>query len=233
MTVKAATRRQSRTVLAEGRGLSVEYGEGEAHVAALQDVSVAIGPSERVALWGRSGSGKTTLLHVLGGLVDPTDGVVTWKGGELSSLDSAARARVRARGIAYVFQGAHLLPYFTAYENVAFAAAPMDDEPETERVEELLGLVGLASKARQPARRAVGRRGAAGGGRSSARPTPGAAALRRADRTPRLGHRASACSTSLMRFEMEFGFALVLATHDATVARRAERMLSLVDGKLS
>src|SRR6059058_6244698 len=64
---------------------------------------------------------KTTLLHVLGGLVEPTTGSVEWQGEPLSSLDVAARARVRARGIAYVFQSANLLPYFTAFENVAFA----------------------------------------------------------------------------------------------------------------
>ncbi|HEV7845753.1 MAG TPA: ATP-binding cassette domain-containing protein, partial [Thermoleophilaceae bacterium] len=146
MTVEAPVRPQTLTALAECRDVSVEYGEGDARVAALQDVSLKVGPSERLALWGRSGSGKTTLLHVLGGLVEPTAGVVTWRGEELSSLDAAARARVRARGMAYVFQGAHLLPYFTAYENVAFAAATVEDDPTAERAEELLGLVGLASK---------------------------------------------------------------------------------------
>src|SRR5690349_13543194 len=108
--------------LAFCRDVSVVYGEGEAGVHALAGVSLTIGNGERVTLLGRSGSGKTTLLHVLGGLVEPTAGEVAWLGRPLASLDRAARGAVRAHGIAYVFQGANLLPHFTALENVAFAA---------------------------------------------------------------------------------------------------------------
>jgi len=105
--------------LASCHDIEVVYGEGEIAVHALAGVSLAIAAGERVALLGRSGSGKTTLLHVLGGLVEPTAGVVAWRGRPLSSLDRAARGAVRANAIAYVFQGANLLPYFTALENVA------------------------------------------------------------------------------------------------------------------
>jgi len=102
--------------------VEVVYGEGESAVRALGGVSLEIRPHESVVLLGRSGSGKTTLLHILGGLVEPTAGSVEWHGRPLSSLDRAARGALRARRIAYVFQGANLLPFFTAIENVSFAA---------------------------------------------------------------------------------------------------------------
>src|SRR5258708_1816916 len=134
----------ARAALALCRDVEVRYGEGESSVRALAGVDFAIRPHESVALLGRSGSGKTTLLHVLGGLVEPTAGVVEWHGSPLASLDRAARGAVRARGIAYVFQGANLLPHFTAIENVAFAAQVAG---ETERApESLLELVGLSAK---------------------------------------------------------------------------------------
>jgi predicted ABC-type transport system involved in lysophospholipase L1 biosynthesis ATPase subunit len=232
LTAQAPVRPRTVTAIAECRGVSVEYGDGEASVAALRDVSLAIGASDRVALWGRSGSGKTTLLHVLGGLVDPTAGVVTWKGDELASLDSAARARVRARGIAYVFQGAHLLPYFTAYENVAFAAASVDDEPATERSEELLGLVGLASKLDSlPAELSGGEAQRVAIARALAqRPE----LLLCDEPTGQLDSDTGRRVLDLVdALQAEFGFALVVASHDSDVAARSDRVLSLVDGRLA
>jgi putative ABC transport system ATP-binding protein len=232
MTAQAPAKPRSLAVIAECRGVSVEYGEGEARVGALHDVGLTIGSSDRVALWGRSGSGKTTLLHVLGGLVDVTSGQVTWKGEELSSLDAAARAGVRARGIAYVFQGAHLLPYFSAYENVAFAAASVEDEPAGERIEELLGLVGLASKLDSlPAELSGGEAQRVAIARALAqRPE----LLLCDEPTGQLDSDTGQRVLDLVdALQAEFGFALVVATHDSAVAGRAERVLSLVDGQLA
>jgi putative ABC transport system ATP-binding protein len=216
--------------LASCRGVAVVYGEGDAAVHALAGVSLAIGHAERVALLGRSGSGKTTLLHVLGGLVEPTAGEVAWRGRPLSSLDQAARGAVRAHGIAYVFQGANLLPHFTASENVAFAAhlAPDGAGPELEP-EALLELVGLSAKADHlPAELSGGE-------------AQRVALARALAQRPELllcdeptGHLDSDTAGRVLdlidALQAEFGFALVVATHDVDVAERLERRLELEDG---
>ena len=211
-------------------GVAVVYGEGDAAVHALAGVSLAIGNGERVALLGRSGSGKTTLLHVLGGLVEPTAGEVAWRGRPLSSLDRAARGAVRAYGIAYVFQGANLLPYFSASENVAFAAhlAPDGAAPELEP-EALLELVGLSAKVDHlPAELSGGE-------------AQRVALARALAQRPELllcdeptGHLDSDTAGRVLdlidALQAEFGFALVVATHDVDVAERLDRRLELEDG---
>jgi predicted ABC-type transport system involved in lysophospholipase L1 biosynthesis ATPase subunit len=218
--------------LASCRDVEVVYGEGEASVHALAGVSLEVGPRERVALLGRSGSGKTTLLHVLGGLVEPAAGEIAWEGQALASLDRAARGAVRARGIAFVFQGANLLPHFTAVENVAFAAhlAPDGAEPRFEP-EELLELVGLSAKADHlPAELS--------GGESQR-----VALARALAQRPKLllcdeptGHLDSDTAQRVLdlidALQAEFGFALVLATHDADVAARLDRRVELEDGRI-
>jgi predicted ABC-type transport system involved in lysophospholipase L1 biosynthesis ATPase subunit len=219
--------------LASCRDVSVVYGEGEAAVHALAGVSLAIDPEERVALLGRSGSGKTTLLHVLGGLVEPTAGEVAWRGRPLSSLDQAARGAVRAHGIAYVFQGANLLPYFNASENVAFAAhlAPDGAGPELEPGA-LLELVGLSAKANHlPAELSGGE-------------AQRVALARALAQRPELllcdeptGHLDSDTAGRVLdlidALQAEFGFALVVATHDVDVAERLDRRLELEDGAVA
>ena len=199
------------------------YRSGDAKITALDNVSLEVGAGERVALLGRSGSGKTTLLHVFGGLVEPTAGSVEWHGERLSSLDRAARGAVRARGIAYVFQGANLLPHFTAVENVAFAARE-DADPE-----QLLTLVGLAEKLDHlPAELSGGE-------------AQRVAIARALAQQPELllcdeptGHLDSDTGERVLdlvdALQRELGFAIVVATHDADVAARYERELELEDG---
>jgi predicted ABC-type transport system involved in lysophospholipase L1 biosynthesis ATPase subunit len=221
-----------RASLASCSDVDVVYGAGDASVHALASVSLEVGPGERVALLGRSGSGKTTLLHVLGGLVEPAAGEVAWQGELLSSLDHAARGAVRARGIAYVFQGANLLPHFTAVENVAFAAhlAPdgADAAPDPEA---LLALVGLSAKADHlPAELSGGEAQRVALGRALAqRPK-----LLLCDEPT--GHLDSDTAQRVLdlidALQAEFGFALVLATHDADVAARLDRRVELEDGRV-
>jgi ABC-type lipoprotein export system ATPase subunit len=221
------------------RGVSVFYGKGDARVHALRAVDLDVDASERVALWGRSGSGKTTLLHALGGLVVPNEGRVTWKGQELSGVDAAARGQVRARGIAYIFQGSNLLPHFTAYENVAFASHAMtaltanrsDGRPDYSP-EELLELVGLKAKLDAlPAELSGGE-------------AQRVAIARALAQRPELllcdeptGHLDSDTAIRVLdlidTLQVELSFALVTATHDVDVAARMSRVIELTDGFLA
>jgi ABC-type lipoprotein export system ATPase subunit len=228
---------QAADLLVGAQSIGVSYGEGDAHVQALRGVDLTIDTSERVALWGRSGSGKTTLLHALGGLVVPNEGLVTWKGQELSCLDAAARGQARARGIAYVFQGSNLLAHFTAYENVAFARqvtaglAGRPGEPCEYAPEELLELVGLTAKLDAlPAELSGGE-------------AQRVAIARALAQSPELllcdeptGHLDSDTATRVLdlidTLQGEFAFALVTATHDVDVAARMSRVLELTDGSI-
>lgn len=225
--------------LASCRGVSVVHGTGEARVTALDGVDFTIAPGDRAALFGPSGSGKTTLLHVLGGLVVPDAGEVRWRGDPLSTLDAVARGRARAAGIAFVFQGANLLPTLTAYENVAFAAyarsrdtdAPVSDSEDLQPLE-LLELVGLASKAQAlPSELSGGESQRVAIARAlSQRP-----ALLLCDEPT--GHLDSDTGTRVLdlidALHREFGFSQVTATHDADVAARFDRAVGLADGRVT
>jgi putative ABC transport system ATP-binding protein len=222
--------------LAACRDVSVVHGAGSGRVVALDGVDFAIRAGERVSLFGASGSGKTTLLHVLGGLIVPSGGEAIWRGSPLSSLDAVARGRARASGIAFVFQSANLLPTFTAYENVAFAAhahAGLDGDRASRLAPgDLLRLVGLSAKLDAlPAELSGGEAQRVAIARALAqRP-----ALLLCDEPT--GHLDSDTGSRVLdlidALHREFDFAQVTATHDADVAARFNRAVGLVDGRIS
>jgi len=221
------TTQTAHETIAACRDVEVVYGEGESAVRALDGVTLGIHPRDNLAMLGRSGSGKTTLLHLFGGLVEPTAGAVEWQGRPLASLDRSARGAVRAHGIAYVFQGANLLPHFTAFENVAFAAQLAGGSALAP--EAWLELVGLAAKTEHlPAELSGGE-------------AQRVAIARALAQSPDVllcdeptGHLDSDTGERVLdlidALQDELGFSLVVATHDADVAARLSRELELEDG---
>lgn len=192
-------------------GVGVRYGE----VVALHDVDLTISAGERIALLGRSGSGKTTLLHALGGLVEPTSGTLE---------------RAPSTVSATVFQGSNLLPYFTAFENVAFAAHISGGEKDPRFApQSLLQLVGLGGKGENlPAELSGGEAQRVALARSLALKPD---LLLCDEPTGHLDSDTGARVLALIdALQAELGFALVLATHDADVAARLSREVELHDG---
>jgi putative ABC transport system ATP-binding protein len=181
-----------------------------------------------VALVGRSGSGKTTLLHVLGGLAVPDRGVVRWRDAVLSELDAGGRARVRARGIAFVFQGANLLPHLSVWENIAFAMRVSDarEDPSTP-----LALVGLAGKAEAlPGELSGGERQRVALARAIAQ---GPDLLLCDEPTGHLDSDTGERVLDLIgALRTELGLTIVIASHDPSVAARADRAYELAEGRM-
>ena len=124
------------------------YGEGERKLVILNGVSITVHRGEQLAIVGASGSGKSTLLHLMGALDTPTSGKVIFDGQDLFSLTPDEQARFRNRTCGYVFQFHHLLPEFTAEENVAMPGiiAGQSRDDCLSRAREMLGMVGLADK---------------------------------------------------------------------------------------
>jgi putative ABC transport system ATP-binding protein len=221
--------------------VTVVHGSRKASVRALAGVDLEISDGESVGLLGPSGSGKTTLLHVLGGLISPTSGTVVWRGEPLSTLDQTARGRAPARRIAYVFQGANLLPSLNARENIAFAILaarrrdPVAPRPERngsgapEAPEDFLALVGLQGKALAlPADLSGGEQQRVAIARALAQRQE----LLLCDEPT--GHLDSDTGKRVLDLidavrEM-FGFTIVVATHDPTVGGRTDRTVELADG---
>jgi putative ABC transport system ATP-binding protein len=205
---------------------------GDTEVRALDDVSEHVAPGEHVAIMGPSGSGKSTLLNVIGCLDRPTAGRYVLDGREVSGLDDAELTLVRREVIGFVFQSFHLVPRLTAAENVelpmVFAGIPRDERRA--RVTAGLQAVGLAPRMdHRPDQLSGGERQRVAVARAMVmRPR-----LLLADEpTGNLDSRSGQQALELLDRLHADGLTLVVVTHDANVARRADRVILMRDGRI-
>ncbi len=136
------------SVLLEAKNISKSFQKDKQELSVLKDVSLELKLGEELVLWGASGSGKTTLLHLLGGLENPSEGLVLFEGNNLAFLSDAERAEFRNKNLGFVFQFHHLLPLFSCLENVMMPLqiAGIAKKEAAERAKSLLHQVGLEQR---------------------------------------------------------------------------------------
>jgi len=228
-TVRAMKSSDGQVVIAND--ISRRYGEGEAAVDALVDVSTGFERGRFTAIMGPSGSGKSTLMHILAGLDKPTAGSVVLDGQEITSLDDGELTKLRRDKLGFVFQFFNLLPVLTAEENLVLPLSIAGREPDQAWLDRLVETVGLGDRrTHRPSELSGGQQQRV----AVARALVSKPAVVFADEpTGNLDSKASDDVLRLLRQAVdEFGQTVIMVTHDPAAAAHADRLITLRDGRV-